>query len=142
MEKVKFTHIDHSARVRLGLTGSAGLAKYVLADSIEKLGRDHTKSDNGWVDIDKMYLADFAEISRSTIFRGIADLIKLGILEKDDYSRLRTTRKWFENVTVTEEDRKKVRRELSAGKSKKAESKKETENGEETKTNKENNNNA
>ena len=112
MEKVKFTHIDHAARVRLGLTGSAGLAKYVLADSIEKLGRDHTKSDNGWVDIDKMYLADFAEISRSTIFRGIAELIKLGILEKDDYSRLRTTRKWFENVTVTEETRKKVRSEI------------------------------
>lgn len=88
---MKFTTINHEARIELGLT----MNEYAVADSIYHLSNSPTYKEK----INKTYLADFFHIERKNILLIINRLIEKWLLNKEWN---KTTIKWVEITQLNE----------------------------------------
>ena len=97
---LKFTKIDHQAKMTLGLS----FIEYSIADSIYQLSTNPRSKNAGWCSASKQYLGEFIGVSREHVSRVITKLVELELLEKksDKSKLLRTTAKWYEVVISTE----------------------------------------
>lgn len=96
-EQLKFTTIYHKARIELDIS----LEDYCVADCIYHLSNNPDSKIQGWCWASKKYISGFICLGERTIFRCINELVKKGLLEKDDNTKhLRTTKKWYNNVVI------------------------------------------
>jgi len=94
-----YTIILHQPRKRLGLS----LMEYCVADCIYHLSNNPRSKVLGWCYSSKENIAKFLGTSSVTIFNNIDKLIEKGLVEKDNETKyLQTTKKWYENVIVSD----------------------------------------
>jgi len=94
-----YTLVLHQARNKLGLA----LMEYCVADCIYHLSNNPQSKIQGWCYSSKENMAKFLGTSSATIFNNINKLIEKGLVEKDEETKyLRTTKKWYENVIVSD----------------------------------------
>jgi DNA-binding MarR family transcriptional regulator len=96
-KQLTYSLILHQARRKLQLT----LMEYCVADSIYHLSNNPSSEVKGWCYASKDQIAKFLGTTSVTIFGNINNLIKKGLIEKDEETKyLRTTAKWYDNVVM------------------------------------------
>jgi hypothetical protein len=97
---IKYTTINHEARVELGLSQN----EYSIADSIYHLSNNPKAKSSGWCNAKKDTLAEFIGIHKRTVIRIINDLVEAGLLIRKGpkSTLLKTTSKWYEIVVEWE----------------------------------------
>jgi len=76
----QYTIVNHVARKKLGLTS----LEYSIIDSIYYFSNNPRK--NVYSTVSKQYIADWLGCSKRTVIKVIAKAIKLGLVEKPDFS--------------------------------------------------------
>ena len=99
MEQVKYTIINHNARVELGLTPP----EYCVADLI--YNTSNIPGGDGWCSFSKIWMAEQLGVTKRGINKVINKLIEKGLVEKKDGkvnrsvgSHLRITIDWYQVV--------------------------------------------
>lgn len=94
-EVIVYTTIFHNARVRLGLS----VIEYIIADYIAKVGSyTQSREIGGFVFTTRETIAKNFDIGKRTTIRAINELIKKGLVEKNERNFLRTTDEWQNEV--------------------------------------------
>lgn len=100
--RIKYTTINHDARVRLGLSWH----EYGLADLIYNLGNNPESPYRGWCYAKKEYLASQLGISRRAVTTMIGKLLEKGLIEKHPETKhLRITIDWYREVLIKSDER-------------------------------------
>lgn len=100
--RIKYTTINHDARIRLGLSWH----EYGLADLIYNLGNNPESPYRGWCYAKKEYLAIQLGISRRAVTTMIAKLLDKGLIEKHPETKhLRITIDWYREVLIKSDQR-------------------------------------
>lgn len=108
---VKFTVIDHNARIGLGID----LITYCIASSVYTLSNSPKAIVKGWCNATRDYFAEWLGVSKRTVINHINILVDLDLIEKDNYTNyLRTTEKWYFAIEATEIETDKNRGEKVA----------------------------
>jgi len=95
MGEINYTTINHTARIKLGLSW----LEYGLADLIYHLSNKPDSASPNWCYASKEWLGKSLGITRQHIHKNTNRLIKLGIIEKHPTTKyLKTTKLWFDNV--------------------------------------------
>lgn len=87
------TTLDHCAKRRLGINE----AQYSVADLIYHLSSNPRSPEAGWCTAKRAKMASMLSISVATLYRALAKLKQLGVVEGDG-DKLRTTAKWWEQT--------------------------------------------
>ena len=98
-EGARYTVIWHTMRKELGIT----INEYCLADTVHKLSGNRS-SVPGWCYAKKERLARGLGFSRQSIHSMVKNLVKRGLIEKNNETGyLRTAQLWYETVETFKE---------------------------------------
>ena len=101
--ELKYSHIDHIARERLGLKTN----EYLICDTVYQLSNNPKSRKPGWCTASKEYLGRHISLSVRGVRKIVARMVKKKLLERDG-NHLRTTERWYKAVIVRKESRNKV----------------------------------
>lgn len=106
-KKITYSLILHQQRERLGIS----ITEYCIADMVYHYGGlEKSRQMGGWCYASKQQLANNLSVNKRTIERGINELLKKGLLEKESETKhLRSTSKWYSEVIVYKAQIKKSR---------------------------------
>jgi len=97
----KFTHIEHPARIALGLN----ISEYCVLDIIYQSQVHPSFTKGGWTDAGCHRIAKFLGMAPSGVKQMLDRLVKFGMIEYADSTKVlkRTTKKWYDYAYLKEE---------------------------------------
>ncbi len=97
----KFTHIEHPARIALGLN----ISEYCVLDIIYQSQINPSFTKNGWTDAGCHRIAKFLGMAPSGVKQMLDRLVEFGMIEYADSTKVlkRTTKKWYDYAYLKEE---------------------------------------
>lgn len=99
----KFTHIEHPARIALGVT----VLEYCVLDIIYQSQTHPSFTKGGWTNVGCHKIAKFLDLSPATVFGMFDRLLDFGFIEFKEDSKVlkRTTSKWYDVAYIKEEEK-------------------------------------